>query len=127
MNNNVKYVSIVGDSISTYEGYNPKGYSVFYDEYMQKQNGLKSVYDTWWAKVNQALHAYLCVNNSYSGSKVSGKSFPSGWSDERLLNLNTEKYSPDIILVYLGTNDYGYGVKIEKNDLLPSERDTCLL
>ena len=67
---NILFVSIVGDSISTYEGYNPDRYKVFYNRTMQMANGLNSVYDTWWAKVNQSLHAYLCVNNSYSGSKV---------------------------------------------------------
>ncbi len=55
------FVSILGDSISTYSGYNPKGYTVFYDAEMQKRNGLYSAYDTWWAKVNQELRAYLCV------------------------------------------------------------------
>lgn len=40
-------VSILGDSISTYNGYNPNGYAVYYDEEMQIRNGLKSVYDTW--------------------------------------------------------------------------------
>ena len=53
----MKLVSILGDSISTFEGYNPLGYSVFYDQEMQNKNGLKTVYDTWWAKVNQALGA----------------------------------------------------------------------
>ena len=61
------FVSIVGDSISMYEGYSPNGYKVFYNRTMQIANGLNSVYDTWWAKVDQWLHAYLCVNNSYSG------------------------------------------------------------
>ena len=55
----MRLVSIIGDSISTYEGYNPSGYAVFYDQEMCARNGLKSVYDTWWAKVNQFLHAYL--------------------------------------------------------------------
>ncbi len=32
-----RYVSIMGDSISTYSGYNPQGYSVFYDENNQKE------------------------------------------------------------------------------------------
>ena len=108
----MRFVSILGDSVSTYEGYNPQGYSVFYDAEMQQKNGLNSVYDTWWAKVNQALHAYLCVNNSYSGSRVTGKTFPSGSSDERILNLRTVEYQPDIILVYLGFNDFGYNVPV---------------
>lgn len=105
-------VSILGDSISTYSGYNPKGYAVYYDEEYQKRNGLNSVYDTWWAKVNQSLNAYLCVNNSYSGSEVSGMEFPAGCCQERLMNLQTAEYTPDLILVYLGFNDFGYGVPI---------------
>ena len=85
-------VSFLGDSISTYSGFNPKGYAVFYDEEMQRCNGLNSVYDTWWAKVNLALHAYLCVNNSYSGSRVSGVEFPAGCCSERIMHLHTPKY-----------------------------------
>lgn len=69
-------ISIMGDSISTFESFNPDGYCVFYDEQMQYINGLTLVNDTWWAQVIQALHGELCVNNSYSGSKVSGEGFP---------------------------------------------------
>ncbi len=106
------FVSVLGDSISTYCGYNPKGYDVFYDEYMQRRNCLKDVYDTWWAKVNQALGAYLCVNNSYSGSRVSGLEFPAGCCQERTMHLHTSEYKPDLILIYMGFNDFGYGVPI---------------
>ena len=107
----MRLVSILGDSISTYSGYNPDGYAVFYNQEMQKKNGLRSVYDTWWAKANQAMSALLCVNNSYSSSKVTGLDFPASNSIKRLKNLQTEKYSPDIILVYMGFNDFGYGVQ----------------
>ena len=110
----MRLVSIMGDSISTYEGYNPEGFSVFYDTDMQNRNGLTSVYDTWWAKVNQALHAFLCVNNSYSGSRVTGKNFPSGSSDKRIRFLSSAKHRPDMILVYLGCNDFGYGVPVSR-------------
>ena len=106
------FVSILGGSICTFGGYNPKGHAVFYDEDMQRHNGLNSVYDTWWAKVNQSLGAYLCVNNSYSGSRVSGQGFPAGCSQERIIQLRTSKYIPDLILIYLGFNDFGYGVPI---------------
>lgn len=70
----MKMVSLIGDSISTYSGYNPEGYSVFYDYHLQQKNGLSSIYDTWWAKVNQTFCAYICVTNSDSvetGSLVS--------------------------------------------------------
>lgn len=116
----MRLVSILGDSISTYEGYNPTGYSVFYDKEMQSRNGLTNVYDTWWAKVNQALHAYLCVNNSFSGSRVTGEIFPAAISPERLNNLRTSKYDPDIILIYIGFNDFGHGIKTSQNSLFKS-------
>lgn len=113
----MRLVSILGDSISTFEGYNPQGYSVFYNEKEQCRNGLRSVCDTWWAKVNQALKAFLCVNNSYSGSRVTGTGFPSASCNERLLHLCTDQYTPDIILVYIGFNDFGNGVKVKKGFL----------
>ncbi|MCQ2521677.1 MAG: SGNH/GDSL hydrolase family protein [Lachnospiraceae bacterium] len=107
-----RLVSILGDSISTYEGFNPSGYAVFYDSENQKLLGLQSVYDTWWAKVNQYLQAYLCVDNAYSGSKVSGANYPSASSIERTTMLHVDKYQPDIILIYIGFNDFGNGVPI---------------
>ena len=89
-----------------------------YDKQNQQRNQIRSVYDTWWAKVNQSLHAFLCVNNSYSGSKVSGDSFPAGECEARLRNLRTEKYTPDLILIYLGFNDSD--VKYQKSKLKKS-------
>lgn len=113
----MQWVSIVGDSISTYEGYNPEGYAVFYNEEKQRQNGLISVCDTWWAKVNQAIDARLCVNNSYSGSKVIGKNFPSAVSEKRLHNLHCGEQYPDLILFYIGFNDFGSGVPVSRKML----------
>lgn len=109
-------VSILGDSISTFKGYNPPGYFVYYDEITQEQNGLRNVYDTWWAKVNQYLHAYLCVNDSYSGSMVSGNRFPAIVSERRLNYLGTSTHNPDIILIYIGFNDFGNGVRIQSEN-----------
>ena len=119
-------VSILGDSISTFEDYNPDGYAVFYDKPNQKENMLGSVYDTWWAKVNQAFGAHLCVNNSYSGSRVSGGTFPSVSSRERLCNLRKERLSPDVILVYAGMNDFGRGVPVNHTDLNRLSEGDCL-
>lgn len=113
----MRFVSILGDSISTYQGFNPEGYAVFYDSEMQQRNGLASVYDTWWAKVNQALHAYLCVNNSYSGSRVTGPDFPAASSLHRTGSLHTDRYTPDLILIYIGFNDFGSGVPLRKPGL----------
>jgi len=113
----MRLVSIIGDSISTYAGYQPEGYKVYYNEEMQRRNSLFSVYDTWWAKVNQSLKACLCVNNSYSGRKVTGTGFPAASCDERLTTLHTDRYQPDIILIYIGCNDFGQGVQIAQRGL----------
>lgn len=117
-------ISIVGDSISTYEGFNPEGYAVFYDRETQQRNGLTSVYDTWWAKVNQALGGYLCVNNAFSGSRVTGKDFPAASSWQRTGALHTAQYTPDLILIYIGFNDFGSGVAVRRTGLnLFSKKD----
>lgn len=108
----MKYVSIVGDSVSTFQGYNPSGYAVFYDKDKQILNELNNMYDTWWSKVIKRLDACLCVNNSFSGSKVSGDSFPSANSLERLSKLSYYGNNPNYILIYIGFNDFGNGVKI---------------
>lgn len=120
----MRMVSILGDSISTYEGFNPEGYSVFYNKEMIEKNGMHTVDDTWWAKVIQYLNAHLCVNNSYSGSKVTGGGFPSAICEERLSNLHMDTCNPEIILVYIGFNDFGNGVKIKRPWLFKSN-DFC--
>lgn len=73
MENEPKYkISIVGDSISTYEGFNPYGYPVYYKDDRAYDNEISSVDDTWWKQVIDAVDGELCVNNSFSGSLVAG-------------------------------------------------------
>lgn len=112
----MKPISIVGNSISTYAGCNPPDCSVFYDEAKQQANGLTSVHDTWWHKVIDHLGGQLCVNESYSGSKVSGQGFPSASCEKRLSRLHTAEATPALILIYIGFNDFCAGVKIHPND-----------
>ncbi|MBR1742490.1 MAG: SGNH/GDSL hydrolase family protein, partial [Lachnospiraceae bacterium] len=78
---------------------------------------LRSVYDTWWGIVNKTIHAFLCVNNSYSGSRVTGQGFPAAASMERVTNLHTGDYSPDLVLVYIGFNDFGKGLRVNKKGM----------
>ena len=115
----MRYVSVIGDSISTYEDFNPSGYAVFYDSQMQKKNNMNSVQDTWWTKVNQSLHAYICVNNSFSGSTVTGSGFPAASSESRTGALHKTNCMPDIILVYIGFNDFAQGVPIKEKGIRP--------
>lgn len=111
-----KQFSILGDSISTLQGFNPEGYKIFYAEDNGINTGVAEVSDTWWDKVIGFFGGELLVNNSWSGSRVTKwkgqeQLFPSGCSDERTAALHTNDVKPDVILIYLGTNDWGFGAK----------------
>ena len=117
----MKQISIIGDSISTYYGYVPDGYKVYYNEETALKNQLTSVDDTWWRIVCKHLGAEICVNNSYSGSRVSGNGFECASSDERTSSLHTEGATPDLILLYIGANDFGRGIGIKENPFFYKE------
>lgn len=109
-----KYFSILGDSISTLQGYNPEGYKVYYQgENSGKANVIKQE-DTWWGKAITELGGKLLVNNSWSGSRVTklpeqDNLFPSACSEERVNGLHEKRKKPDVILIYMGTNDWIFG------------------
>lgn len=110
-----KQFSILGDSISTLDGYNPHGYNVFYSGENCIRSGVKNMKNTWWGKVIEYFGGELLVNNSWSGSRVTklpgnNSLFPSGCSDERTGSLHIRNVIPDVIIVYLGTNDWAQGV-----------------
>lgn len=111
-----KRFSVFGDSISTFDGFNPNGYKVFYAGDNCIKSGVAEVMDTWWEKVIGFFGGELLVNNSWSGSRVTklkdkDQIFPSGCSDERTAALHINDVKPDVILVYLGTNDWAFGAK----------------
>lgn len=105
----MKRISILGDSICTFEGYNAPGYYIYYNKEIQKENGISSVSDMWWYKTIAYLIGELCVNNSCAGSMITGDDIISATSDIRIENLSTKAHTPDIILVAMGFNDYGFG------------------
>ena len=79
--------SILGDSISTFEGCNPAGFRVFYEGERREATGVREARDTWWAQVVDALDGELLANGSFSGSMVEGAGFPAGDSAERVAAL----------------------------------------
>ena len=60
-----KWVSILGDSISTYNGWVPAGNSYYYPK-----DDVNDVKKTWWHILLKKLGAKLCVNESWNGRKV---------------------------------------------------------
>lgn len=111
-----KYFSILGDSISTLAGYNPPQNAVFYDWENKYLAGIFAPEDTWWGKIIQILGGKLLMNESYSGSLVC--KHPScevesyGCSDARTSNLGIGATTPDVIMVLLGLNDFGCGMRL---------------
>ena len=99
-----KTISILGDSISTYGGYIPDGYRMFYP---YAAGDVRDVNQTWWMQVINNLGATLLSNNSYSGSCVAGGGDSAAANINRLKTLKMQDVAPDVIIVYMGTNDCG--------------------
>lgn len=113
-----KTISIVGDSISTFKGAIPEGYYDFFPE-----NGtVGSIKETWWRQAFEELNLELCVNASSSGATCAGDSTSAenpqvGCDEFRTGGLaDAEGNAPDIILVYMGTNDLLESIPMGSND-----------
>ena len=111
-----KYFSILGDSISTFEGYTEPKDAVYYDKAKKIETGVLTLTDTWWGMVIESLGGKLLVNNSWSGSTVCSHSayeVPSyACSAERTSSLYKDGITPSVIIVYMGTNDWGMGLRV---------------
>ena len=111
-----KKFSILGDSISTLERYSTPEYAAFYTHINCIETGIFIPSDTWWGQVIEHLGGQLLVNDSFSGSTVCRHpqhEIPSyACSRERTSNLGTEDCQPDVIMVFMGMNDWGQGTSI---------------
>ena len=116
MNN--KYFSILGDSISTLEGYSEPAGAEFYDTANKIASGVLVARDTWWGRVIDHFGGKLSVNNSFSGStvcRISQYEIESySCSKERTSSLSRNGIIPDVIMVYMGTNAWGRGIDISR-------------
>lgn len=113
-----KQFSILGDSISTFEGCNPEGYSIFYCGENCRVTGVVSPERTWWYQVIHALGGKLLVNNAWAGSRIARSperetQFPAACSDERTNGLHRGHVRPDIIIIFMGTNDWFFKVPLK--------------
>lgn len=111
-------LSILGDSISTYENWIPYGYNNFYPA----SGDVKDINDTWWIRMFDDTGMKLCANASSSGSTCAGDSTDAenpqvGCGDFRITDLSDKNGDyPDIIVVFMGTNDLLMGIPLGDND-----------
>ena len=115
-------MSILGDSISTYNGYsngsaaNTTNSTISSNAcwYYTSRGDMTSAAYTWWYQANERLGLQLLVNNSYSGDQLAG----SGLGLTRCEQLHDDTgdnagTNPDLIAVYFGTNDIGRNVSAD--------------
>jgi len=94
-----KKISILGDSISTFEGYIPNNYKSFYPA---SYGDVRSIFDTWWMQVINGLGAQLFINNAYGGSTVCNFDKFSTSNDNRLQTLSINGKVSDVLLIFMG-------------------------
>ena len=108
-------IMIFGDSYSTYEGYIPAGYAVYYSGKRTSPPDVSDAKKTWWGRLMEKTGATLVQNNSWSGSTLCY----TGWNGidashsssfiyrfEKLLKDGFFKENKiDTLFVFGGTND----------------------
>lgn len=99
--------SVLGDSISTFDGISPPG-GVYYGPSFGDITGVRSPEDTWWMKVIRAMGGQLLANNSWSGSTVSMVGSMPACSPSRIKKLAVDGVPPDHILIFAGLNDVAF-------------------
>ncbi|MDY3090114.1 MAG: SGNH/GDSL hydrolase family protein [Porphyromonas sp.] len=99
-------IAILGDSYSTFEGFNPSGHALWYTAQKQERTDVSDVTETWWWQLIKSGGYKLGVNNSYSGATICNTGYnDKDYSDRSFVTRATGLGNPDIILVFGATND----------------------
>lgn len=104
---------IMGDSFSTYAGYNPDGYRSFYGDERVEAPIVGGVEKTWWKMLEKTANSHIAMNDSYSGSTICNtvrEELPVSSSFvnriDRYINDGYFSYNKiDTLFVFGGTND----------------------
>ncbi len=109
-----KKLSILGDSLSTYQGISNDGninHTLVSNPYFYREPFPEE--KTYWSLLLERFGLVLCVNNSYSGGNLSGRDNPiSGVCRARELASDGGDM-PDLVLLLMGLNDLGRRVNAE--------------
>ncbi|MBR1546467.1 MAG: hypothetical protein IJ633_06710 [Prevotella sp.] len=100
-------ISILGDSYSTFKGYVlPDSNYVWYPQEKAENNDVQDVRQLWWHQLIREHGYRLCQNNSFSGATICHTGYKGeDYSDRSYCTRLRYLGSPDIILVFGGTND----------------------
>ena len=135
----MKNIVIFGDSYSTYEGYIPEGYAVYYSGHRESPPDVSSVDKTWWRLLADDMGINIVQNNSWSGSTIcftgynnydASHSSSFIYRFEKLWDEGFFKENDiDTVLVFGGTNDSWSNAPLGQINYEKTERDDlyCVL
>lgn len=113
LNKDIKNLLIIGDSYSTFKGYVPEGYALYYTG--DSGTDLKSVEETWWKRFVNETRVNLVLNDSWSGSTVcyTGRQSPEyGYRSSFVNRIHLmikdnffKKNNIDTVFIFGATND----------------------
>lgn len=100
-------VSILGDSYSTFRDFvNPDSNYVWYPRDSVHHNDVMNVRQTWWHQFVRKGNFRLEQNNSFSGATICNTGYHGeDYSDRSYVTRHRFLGSPDIIIIFGGTND----------------------
>ena len=129
----MKKVLILGDSYSTFEGYIPEGYDIYYHSKGQNGSDVTRVEQTWWHLLATETGSEIVLNNSWSGSPISFKGYHDSdcsrsasfiYRLEELLEQDFFKQNNvDAFFIFGGTNDNWIGTPLGKEQYDSFDRD----
>jgi len=108
-----KKLSVMGDSISTFEHFSPDDYNPFY---ASGRDGLPNASYSYWGIIAREKGWALSSINAYGGSQVSDYDPQARYGIAMCSTTRTSGLAgngtPDYIIILGGTNDFGHGVPI---------------
>lgn len=107
-------VSVLGDSYSTFQGYIPEGNEAwYYTPVDTSRTDVDNVTQTWWWQVINQAGCLIEKNDSYSGATVSYHGYDNqDYSARSFITRLPRLGSPDVILIFGGTNDDWAGAEL---------------
>lgn len=99
--------SVLGDSISTFQGFSPWG-ADHYSPDLAAATGVATAEDTWWMQVIRALGGTFLSNLSIAGNTIVTAGKMGGFPPRRIQQLAVDGKCPDHILLYAGLNDANF-------------------
>jgi hypothetical protein len=113
-NKPMKNVLILGDSYSTFAGYVPEGYEIYYSHAEKAETDVRNVEETWWHRLSAEMDLNIVLNESWAGTTLCHTGYKGDCSKtssfiyrlEKLIAENFfEKNDIDTVFVFGCTND----------------------